>query len=166
MSTKGKKLGLVAILIGLVTAGAVGVASAKDDQDGPGRGDRKAEMLQKYDANKDGKLDDSEKATMRADRKAEFEAKKQEMLAKYDTNRDGKLDETERAAMRDDRAAARFAKLDTDHDGKLSLAEFKAGAMKMQGRRGFGGGFRHHRGHGHGQGRPDDDGGNSGGGSF
>lgn len=41
---------------------------------------REAEMLKKYDANKDGKLDDAEKATMKADQekaKAERAAKKE-----------------------------------------------------------------------------------------
>jgi EF hand len=55
-------------------------------------------VLKKYDANKDGALDESEKAAMEADKakkKAEGEAKR---LEKFDTNKDGKLDEAEIAA--------------------------------------------------------------------
>lgn len=52
---------------------------------------RKAD-LEKYDANKDGKLDEAETKTMR-------EARQKEMLEKYDTDKDGKLSDEERKAM-------------------------------------------------------------------
>src|SRR5262249_11154290 len=107
-TTKTKKLGIAAVLVALCTAGA-GVALANGDHDG---GPRKAELLQKFDTNHDGKLDESEKQAMRAAFAAEAQARKQEMLAKYDTNHDGKLDDAERQAMRHDLAAQRFAKLD------------------------------------------------------
>jgi hypothetical protein len=104
--TNKKKLGIVAILISLITAGAVGVASAHGS-DGDANADRTA-------------------------RKEKWEARKAEMLAKYDLNKDGKLDASEKAAMRDDLLTQQFAKLDTNGDGKLSLDEFKAG-MKARG---------------------------------
>lgn len=79
------------------------------------------EMLKKYDANKDGALDDVEKAA----RKAEADAKAKEMkaanLAKYDANKDGKLDDEERAAMKADKEAAREARkaeLEAKRDAK------------------------------------------------
>jgi EF hand len=167
MMSKGKKLGLAAILVGLCTAGAISVASAHGDEDGPGG--RRAEILQKFDANHDGKLDDSEKAAMREAMKAKFEARKQEMLQRFDTNKDGKLDDAERAAMKDAMAAERFAKLDTDGNGSISLAEFKAGMAKMggmHGRRGHHGGFRHHGDRSGGGHSGDRDGGDNGGGAF
>ena len=102
-----------------------------------GRADR-AEILQKYDINKDGKLDDGEKAAMRADFKAKFEQKRAEMISKFDTNKDGKLDDGEKAAMKDTLATERFKKLDTNGDGVLSIDEFKAG-QKMGMRHGRGG---------------------------
>jgi Ca2+-binding EF-hand superfamily protein len=138
-----KKLGIAAILISLVTAGAVGVASAQGS-DRDARADRKAELLKKFDTNGDGVLDASEKQAMRVAMKEKREARKAEMLAKYDTNKDGKLDASERAVMRDDLAAKEFAKLDKDGDGKLSLDEFKAGMKE----RGFAFGRFGHR-HGH-----------------
>jgi hypothetical protein len=55
-------------------------------------------MLEKYDTNKDGKLDDTEREAMKADRKKHHE----EMLQKYDANKDGKLDDAERAKMKED----------------------------------------------------------------
>ena len=106
---------------------AGGVAVAGGFHGGAGR----AEILQKYDTNKDGKLDDSEKATMKADFQAKHEQRKAEMLAKFDTNKDGKLDDAEKATMRDVRTTEAFKKLDTNGDGQLSLTEFKAGRAKM-----------------------------------
>lgn len=58
----------------------------------------------------------------------------QKMLAKYDTNKDGKLDRNERIAMRDDKLSRRFAKLDANHDGAITLDEFKARAQLRHGR--------------------------------
>lgn len=53
---------------------------------------RQKANLEKYDANKDGKLDEAEMKTMR-------ETQQKEMLEKYDTNKDGKIDEAERAKI-------------------------------------------------------------------
>ena len=59
-------------------------------------------MIEKYDANKDGKIDDTEKATMTDKEKARLD----KMLAKCDTNKDGKIDEAEMAAMKAAKKAA------------------------------------------------------------
>ena len=120
---------LTKLKIALALCGSLagGVAVAGGFHGGADR----AEILQKYDTNKDGKLDDSEKAAMRADFKAQHEQKKAEMLAKFDTNKDGKLDDSEKAVMRDARATEAFKKLDTNGDGQISLDEFKAGRAKM-----------------------------------
>ena len=119
---------------------AGGVAAAQGFHGG---GDR-AEILQKYDLNKDGKLDDGEKAAMRADFKANHEKMRAEMISKFDANKDGKLDDSEKAAMRDQLATERFKQLDTNGDGVLSIDEFKAGQeMGMRhGRGGFHRGMR------------------------
>ena len=127
------------IALALCASLAGGVAVADGFHGGAGR----AEMLQKYDTNKDGKLDDSEKAAMRADFQAKHEQRKAEMLAKFDTNKDGKLDDTEKAAMRDARATEVFKKLDTNGDGQISLDEFKAGRAQMGMHRHARGGFHH-----------------------
>jgi len=138
------KMKLALALCGSLVAGAGGIALAH----GPGEGG-KAAMLQKYDTNGDGKLDDQERAAMRTDLKAKWEAKRAEVLAKYDTNKDGKLDDQERAVMRAERAEEVFKKLDTDGNGQISLAEFKAGQQSFA--RHHGGGMRHH---GFGKGQP------------
>lgn len=118
--------------IALVVAGSL-VASVAVA--GPYHGNR-AELKQKYDANKDGVLSDQEKTTLEADMKAKHAVKKQEMLTKFDTNRDGKLDDAERTVARDTRMTERFKKLDADNNGSISLAEFKAAKQGKQGRHG------------------------------
>jgi Ca2+-binding EF-hand superfamily protein len=120
-----KKLTIALALCGSLAG--VGVAAADGFHGRGGRG----EILQKYDLNKDGKLDDGEKTAMRADFKAKFAEKRAEMIARFDTNKDGKLDDGEKTAMRDARASEVFQKLDANGDGQLSLDEFKAGKAKM-----------------------------------
>ncbi len=62
-------------------------------------------VLQKYDADKDGKLSDGEKAALKADADKIRDARKQERLAKWDKDGDGKLSDEEKAAMKADREA-------------------------------------------------------------
>jgi hypothetical protein len=126
-----KKLTIALALCGSLAG--IGVAAA----DGFHGGGRRAGMMQKYDTNKDGKLDDAEKAQLKAD----FQAKRAAFVAKFDTNRDGKLDDAEKTAMRDARTTAAFQKLDANGDGAISLDEFKAARGKM--------GMRHARGRFH-----------------
>jgi len=121
----------------ILSASLVGGVAAAHGFGGEGG---KAAMLQKYDTNGDGKLDDAERAAMKADFAAKRTEHKQKMLAKYDANKNGKLDPAERAVMKDDRLTARFAKLDANGDGQVSLAEFKAGNAKI--------GHHRHGGHG------------------
>jgi hypothetical protein len=139
------KMKIALALCGSLLVGGVGIAAAQGFDGGPG----KADVIKKYDANGDGKLDDAERAKLRADMKAKHEAMKTQMLAKYDINKDGKLDDAERAAMRNERAEEAFKQADTNHDGQLSVDEFKALRQQHQGRHGHGG-MRHGRGRGHG----------------
>jgi len=81
--------------------------------------------------------------------KGQFGARKAAMLAKFDTNNDGKLDDAEkakaieaRAAMREKRIETRFASMDANKDGVVTLAEMKA-AKPLKGK----GHKKHGRGH-------------------
>ncbi len=69
---------------------------------------------EQYDINKDGKIDEQEKAAMKADRAAKRQAR---LLAKYDANKNGQLDTEEEAKhqadlakRREQRAARKAAK--------------------------------------------------------
>jgi Ca2+-binding EF-hand superfamily protein len=117
------KLKLILATSVLVIGGAAGFAAAHGG--GGAKGDRQG-MKEKFDTNKDGKLDDSERAAMKAAMEAKRSQRKAEMLAKFDTNKDGKLDPAERAVMKQETSAAAFKKLDANGDGVLSRAEFAA----------------------------------------
>ena len=129
---------LALLIAAPLVAGATTYAAAQADE--PARKDR----IQKFDANGDGKLDDAERAQM----KAAFEARRAERhkaaLARYDANKDGQLDDAERKAMHDDKLAERFHAMDKNGDGAVTLDEFKAGAGNKAG-------FHHHGRHGHGK---------------
>jgi hypothetical protein len=131
------KLRLALLIASPLVAGAATYAVA----DGARGAHPPAELMQKFDKNGDGKLDDAERAQMKAAWEAKRAERHKEALAKYDTNKDGKLDDAERTALRDDRLAQRFQAMDKNGDGKLTLDEFKTGAA--------GKGFHHGR-HGHG----------------
>lgn len=63
----------------------------------------RGKVLEKYDKNANGKLDEDEREAMRKDRRAEGVAA---ALKKYDKNGDGKLDDSEREAAKADRRKA------------------------------------------------------------
>lgn len=95
-------LALLALLFGVTLATA---------QEG-GAKERKPskETLAKYDANKDGSLDESEKAAAKAGAAAKAKETRAANLARYDANKDGKLDDTEKAARKADEEAAKAAR--------------------------------------------------------
>ena len=62
---------------------------------------------EQYDVNKDGKLDEQERAAMKADRAAKRQAR---LLAKYDANKNGQLDPAEEAKHQEDLAKHRQAR--------------------------------------------------------
>jgi hypothetical protein len=120
---------LTRMKLAFATAAAlIGGAATFASANGGGRG----QLLQKYDTNGDGKLDDAERAAMRADFAAKRAEWKQKMLAKYDANRDGTLDPAERQVMKHDRKIAQFKALDSNGDGVISLAEFENGKLGHQ----------------------------------
>lgn len=107
-------LGLLALLFSVTIARADEGAT---EEKNPSKA-----ALAKYDTNKDGKLDDAEKAAMKADRAAKAKSTKEANLAKYDVNKDGKLDATEKAAMKADQDAAKAAKK-AAHDAKKAAED-------------------------------------------
>jgi Ca2+-binding EF-hand superfamily protein len=77
--------------------------------------------LARFDTNHDGVLDEGERAAM----KASWKQRREERVARFDTNHDGVLDESERAAMRKAFQQRIFTKLDVNGDGQLSVDEVK-----------------------------------------
>ncbi len=55
-------------------------------------------ILRKYDADKDGRLNEDEKSAWKADVQRGRQEAQARRLERYDANRDGKLDKTEKAA--------------------------------------------------------------------
>ena len=107
--------------------GAAGAAGARAGRHGGGQIRQK--VLERFDADKDGSLSDTEKAAA----KTAHQAKRAERKAKFDTDGDGKLSETERTAARAAFAARLaemhpqlLAKIDKDADGVISKEEAQA----------------------------------------
>lgn len=100
------------------------------------RGMPPQEVMERFDANRNGILEDDERRALKAEMKAKREARRQEALAQFDANRNGQLDPDERTRLREARAAERFKSLDANGDGVLSLEEFQAGKLR-HGRRGM-----------------------------
>jgi EF hand domain-containing protein len=132
------KLKLAMLISAPLIAGAATYAAAQ------GSAPSRETLIQKFDKNGDGVLDDAERADMKAAFAAKRAAHRQAMLDKYDTDKDGKLEPAERATMRNDLLTTRFQKMDANGDGVVSLDEFKAGAA-MPGHRHGRFGHRHHR---------------------
>ncbi len=65
---------------------------------------------EKYDADKDGKLNDEEKAAAKQAARDKAKATHEANLAKYDANKDGKLDDEEKAKKHADEQAEKDAR--------------------------------------------------------
>jgi EF hand len=109
---------------------ALGSVALADDGHGR-RGGRM--MMEKFDTNGDGVLDEAERGAA----KLAMHAKREARRAQIDLNHDGQIDDNERAAAKKARAFERFKRIDANGDGAITLAEFEAAAPR------HGGGFRH-----------------------
>ncbi len=101
-------LGIAPALLALLFA--VTFAAAADDSMPAKEKKPSKAALEKYDANKDGALDEAETKARKADIVAKAKATKEANLAKYDRNKDGKLDEAEKAALKADEDAVKAAR--------------------------------------------------------
>lgn len=97
------------------------------------RDERRQEMIDQFDTDKDGKLSEVERETMHT-------ARVTEMMGKIDSDHDGKLSkaELEAAPMRGRRGGPDFDRLDADKDGFVSATEMAA-MRPPRGGRGLGG---------------------------
>lgn len=82
--------------------------------------------LKYWDKNKNGQLDEDERALSKKSRVANREANKLVILKKYDKNKNGQIDEEEKEAVRSGFKANReklTKKFDKNKDGKLDVDE-------------------------------------------
>lgn len=92
-----------------------------DGKPGGHRGDFAQHILERVDTDHDGKIS-----------KAEFDAEGQAMFKRLDENGDGKIAENEMPQRHWARFGGQmFDRMDTDHDGNVSKAEFQAASDKM-----------------------------------
>jgi len=86
----------------IICAGMSASAFAGDEAPAGGKhGKHHEKALAKFDANHDGKLDDSERDTARAALAARLQEKHPGLLAKIDTNSDGVISQEEMKAGRE-----------------------------------------------------------------
>ena len=83
-----------------------------------------AKMVEKFDKDGDGKLNDEERAEAKASEgKMKVGKKRAEMIAKFDKDGDGELNKEEEAALRADKKQKLIEQFDEDKDGKLNEEE-------------------------------------------
>lgn len=106
---------------------------------GPRNEQARAALLEKFDTNKDGKLDETERAAAREATRENRGKLREQALAKFDKDGDGKLNDEEKAAAREamkERAGEHrkdiVAKFDKDGDGKLNDEEKAAAREAMK----------------------------------
>lgn len=78
------------LALAILISGLAGLAAENENKPAA---PRRENLLEKYDKNKNGKLDQDEREALRKDREAE-------RIKRYDKNGDGKLDEKERESAR------------------------------------------------------------------
>src|SRR5687767_5561865 len=86
------------LLILTLGVALLGLVSANAQEKKEGKRSIPPEILEKYDKNKDGKLDDSEKEAAKKGR----EERQKEMLKKFDKDGDGKLSDSEKEAAKEE----------------------------------------------------------------
>ncbi len=130
-TTKTLLTGIAAAIAFSMTANAEGDAKGKRGK-GKHRGGPPKELLKKFDKDGDGKLNDAERADLKAAMEKRRGAADAKMLERFDTDKDGKMSDEERKAARAAMAKERkeihtamLAKFDKDGDGKLSKDERK-----------------------------------------
>ena len=112
------KMKLTSVIVALATCAIANAEPPKEKGKAPRGGARPVakEILEKFDKDKDGKLNAEE-------RKVAGEARKAEILKKFDKDKDGKLSAEERKDASDARRAEMIKKFDKNTDGKLSEEE-------------------------------------------
>ena len=101
-------------------------------------------LLEKFDANGDGHLDETERAAAKSAMQAKRAERKQQILAEFDVDGDGQLNAEEKAAAKEAFKAKMKERFDENGDGELDEDERRAMKRAMQHRKRM----RHRRGGG------------------
>ena len=96
------------------------------------RHQRALERFEAADSNNDGRIDDSEREAMRAERRERRAERRQARWAETDTNGDGVVSRAEFTA----KAVERFSSADTNNDGVVSIEERRAAHAARRANRG------------------------------
>jgi hypothetical protein len=93
------------------------------------RDERRKQVMEQYDADKNGELDDTEREAMHQERVAD-------MVARMDSDADGKLTKAEMEASMANRRRPPpdFDTIDANHDGFVTVDEMVASRPTMRGR--------------------------------
>jgi hypothetical protein len=92
-------------------------------------------ILKRYDRNKDGALDENERAKWESDKaaaRAKYQKERAEMLERFDTNKDGRISEEERAAAKLAMERMRIEQEGERMKERAAKAEQKARAASAQ----------------------------------
>lgn len=121
---KTMKAKLTTLLIAFAACTAAHADPDKDQRKGP-RGPRPVPpaILEKFDEDGDGKLNEKEREAAREERQKQMEARRAEALEKFDKDGDGKLNMEERKEAMKARRAEILKRFDENGDGKLSKEE-------------------------------------------
>lgn len=87
-------------------------------------------ILAAHDANRDGRLSDTEFAAMKAAGKQQRQNRRAQVMQRYDGNRTGKLEDAEKARRQADNQARLLPEFDTNRNGIIDPAERKVIANK------------------------------------
>jgi Ca2+-binding EF-hand superfamily protein len=131
---KNKIMKTKSLIIVAASLGLLGAAHAQEPKKDRPQQKLPPEIIEKFDKDGDGKLNEEERAAARAVREEMMKNRKKEMLEKFDTNKDGSLDDTEKAAAKEAHKQMALEKFDKDGDGELSDAE-KAEMRKAMSKR-------------------------------
>ncbi len=142
------------LVLATAFSGTVLLAQSDDTPASPppaGRGQPPSHVIERFDLDGDGQLNQQERAAAHAareerrqngDRPGPGGRRRGNLLERFDADGDGQLNEAERAALRADAPnhPRLMARVDTDKDGTLSDAEWEAARERLFARRGGGAG--------------------------
>lgn len=120
----------------------IGRALRDEHEHRPRHDDFRRRMLERFDADRDGRLDETEREHARRMIRDRFEDRRRQFMQQYDVNGDGRIDQQERNAAEEDRRERMsqrrdemIKQFDADGDGVLNREEQDAARQAWEQRR-------------------------------